>query len=127
MTTSPSLLTTAHTVLSIAYYALIIAFSLVLSLALPFATFHLGRFFAGYHFDVGHPGSPIAVFPAFVVYFFLCVWGLEDEAGVGYFLVNVPFGVGVGCAVGLGVWMTWVGLVKAVRSVQGGEEKAKDS
>lgn len=126
MSNSPSLLSTAQTVLSILCYLLILAVSLAVSLALPVGTFHLGRFLAGYHYDVGHPGLLIVVSAGFVIYSSLCGLGLEDE-GALYFLVNVPFGVGVGCALGLGVWMIWVGLVKAVRLVQGGEEKVKDS
>lgn len=116
----------AQTVLFIAYYVLVITCSLLTSLALPFATFHLGRFFASYHFDVGHPGSLIAVFAGFVVYSFLCGFRLEYE-GVGYFLVNVPFGVGVGCAIGLGCWSLGRGLVRIVNWMQRGEEKAKDA
>ena len=83
-------------------------------MSLPYTTFHLARYIAGAHLDVGHPGSLVAVFVGFVMYSALC--GLGE--GLEWYLVNVPFGVGVLCLVVLGVWTVGVGVWRGVQRVQ---------
>ncbi|KAF2160818.1 hypothetical protein M409DRAFT_28697 [Zasmidium cellare ATCC 36951] len=124
--TDTSLASTAYTVLLISYYLLLLAASFALAMALPVATFHLGRLLAGLHFDLGHPGSLVVMFVAFLMYSVLCGLGPEGGEQLRWVLVNVPFGLGVLCAVCLGVWAVGLGVWRGVEGVLGrGREEGK--